>query len=107
MTQPREFKQVFAHGQRQNDACFTLIALANEKGIPRLGLVMARKNLRRAVDRNRVKRAVRESFRAHQAQLPARDFVLMARSPAGARPGPALRQSLAQHWKKITDACAR
>jgi ribonuclease P protein component len=106
LNQPREFKQVFASGQRQSDACFTLISLSNNEGLPRLGLVAARKNLRRAVDRNRVKRAIRESFRLHRMKLPARDIVVMVRSAAGTKPGPALRDSLARHWKKMSDACA-
>jgi ribonuclease P protein component len=104
---PREFKQVFANGQRQSDACFTLISLANTGEQPRLGLVAARKTLRRAVDRNRVKRLVRESFRLHRAGLPARDIIVMARGAIGAKAGPELRESLARHWKKMADACAR
>jgi ribonuclease P protein component len=107
LNHPREFKQVFADGQRQSDGCFTLISLANSIGMPRLGLVVARKNLRRAVDRNRIRRTVRESFRINRAQIPSRDIVVMARPAAGQRPNPALRESLGRHWKKMADSCAR
>jgi ribonuclease P protein component len=107
LNHPREFKQVFANGQRQSDACSTLISADNAQGLPRLGLVVARKTLRRAVDRNRIKRVVRESFRLHRAGLPARDIVVMPRTAAGAKPGPALRESLTRHWQKMADACAR
>jgi ribonuclease P protein component len=106
LNHPREFKQVFAHGQRQSDACFTLISMPNHENAPRLGLVVARKNLKRAVDRNRVKRMVRESFRRQRASLPARDIVVMVRSAAGAKPRAALRDILDRHWKKMADACA-
>lgn len=98
---------MFAKGKRQSDACFTLISTANEQGAPRLGLVVARKTLRRAVDRNRIKRVVRESFRLHRADLPPRDIVVMPRQVAGAKPGGTLRESLVQHWKRLADACAR
>lgn len=43
---------------------------------PRLGLVVGKKQLKRAVDRNRVKRIVREQFRLHRAELPACDLIV-------------------------------
>lgn len=106
LNHPREFKQVFADGRRQSDACFTLISLPNPLAHPRLGLVVARKHLRRAVDRNRVKRNVRESFRQHLAGLPRHDIVVMARAASGNRPAAELRHSLARHWQRMSDACA-
>ncbi len=42
----------------------------------RLGLVVGKKQLKRAVDRNRVKRIVRELFRLRREALPACDLVV-------------------------------
>ena len=42
----------------------------------RLGLVIAKKLLKRSVDRNRVKRIIREQFRIQRASLPACDLVV-------------------------------
>jgi len=49
-----------------------LLFLANANGLdhPRLGLVVAKKNVRLAAQRNRLKRIVRESFRMQQSRLP-------------------------------------
>lgn len=55
------------------------LASRNDLGFNRLGLVISKKNLPRAVDRNRVKRVIRESFRTRQ--LPGLDVVALARSP--------------------------
>lgn len=47
--------------------------------MPRLGLVIAKKNVRLAVKRNRLKRLIRESFRHKQHHLPAIDAIVLAR----------------------------
>lgn len=95
---------MFSNGQRQSDATFTCISLVNTEGLPRLGLVVTRKNVRRAVDRNRLRRVVRESFRLHCATLPSRDIVVMLRSGAERQPNPALRDSLERHWQRMVKA---
>jgi ribonuclease P protein component len=53
-----------------------VMARPNQVGYPRLGMVVAKRLLARAVDRNRVKRCVRESFRQVLPDLPACDFVV-------------------------------
>ena len=45
----------------------------------RVGIVVGRKNLSRAVDRNALKRIVREAFRSQRAQLPSRDLLFRLR----------------------------
>lgn len=45
----------------------------------RIGVVVGRKNLPRAVDRNTVKRIVREAFRQQRVTLPSRDMVFRLR----------------------------
>jgi len=49
----------------------------------RLGIVVGKKQLRRAIDRNRVKRVLREQFRWQRAGLPVFDIVvrLMVKLP--------------------------
>ena len=55
---------------------FVALALANTFGAARLGMIIGKRHLSRAVDRNRVKRAIRESFRRHHARLPSLDIVI-------------------------------
>ena len=56
---------------------FLFLAKRSELPNSRLGLVVAKKKVRRAHERNRVKRLARESFRLHQQQLDDLDIVIM------------------------------
>jgi ribonuclease P protein component len=71
-----DFDRVFADNQRARTSYVMVMARPNQMGYPRLGMVIAKRLLARAVDRNRVKRCVRESFRLVLPELPACDFVV-------------------------------
>lgn len=98
---PREFEAVLAAGRRLNEKWLTAATRANEMQHARLGLAISARAVPRATDRNRIKRQARESFRAHRAQLPALDVVMLARSGAGAAPRAELRAALERIWRKL------
>jgi ribonuclease P protein component len=78
-----DFTQVFQNGCcKAGDNAFLLLARHNQLEQPRLGLVIAKKQLKRAVDRNRVKRIARESFRHQLQALAGVDVVVLCRSGA-------------------------
>jgi ribonuclease P protein component len=56
--------------------CFRLYAAPNDEETARLGLIVGKRQLKRAVDRNRVKRLLRETFRINRSQLPGFDVVV-------------------------------
>lgn len=97
----RDFERVFKHGRRRTDNCFTVIASANDRDHARLGLAISRRRVPRAVDRNRIKRIVRESFRHRAAEWPAVDVVVLARSGVAARDNAGLFASLDGHWREL------
>lgn len=76
MVQKSDFDRVFAENQRARTDFLMVMVRPNPVGFPRLGMIVAKRILRRAVDRNRVKRCVRESFRLILPELPACDFVV-------------------------------
>ncbi|NOQ64826.1 MAG: ribonuclease P protein component [Methyloprofundus sp.] len=106
LREPAEFKRVFAKAERSSDKYFTILAIVNELDHPRLGLAIAKKNIRRAVDRNKIKRAARESFRLQQHDMTHIDLVVMARREAAAVDSKILQASLAKHWLKLIQRCA-
>ncbi len=56
-----------------------IIAVVNELSRPRLGMVIGKRVSPRAVDRNRMRRIIREAFRLNADTLPALDIVVMQR----------------------------
>ena len=82
LLKPEQFKQVFAEGCKVGNQQFTLLARRNGLDHVRIGMAIARKSVRRAVDRNRIKRMWREKVRLNQASLAGWDLVVMARPPA-------------------------
>lgn len=56
--------------------CIRILGRPNDEPYARLGLIVAKRILPRAVDRNRVKRLIRETFRHRAAELPAIDLIV-------------------------------
>lgn len=90
----REFLAVQERGKKQNAGAYLLLTLQNERGRPRLGVTVSSR-VGDAVTRNRVKRWVREAFRANADRLPPVDLVVVARSSAPAGGLAAARRALA------------
>jgi ribonuclease P protein component len=74
----REFDTAYREGVVIRGPFFVLRALPNESGHPRWGFAVGKRLLKRAVDRNRQKRRMREAARQSAAELPC-DLVLTAR----------------------------
>jgi ribonuclease P protein component len=100
---PAEFGRVFAEPARSSDRFFTVLARPSGRSGARLGLTVSRRAAKRAVDRNKLKRLARESFRQHP-ELPPWDFVVLARAGADRAERKALRASLDKHFAQLTNA---
>ena len=106
LKKPAEYKKVFAKPVKSSDTYFTLLAIKNDFDHPRLGLAIAKKNIRKAVDRNVIKRVVRENFRIQQQSLGNIDIVVLARREALDASPELLRKSLEKHWLRLVSRCA-
>lgn len=92
---------MFERRQRVGDSYFTVVWYRHGQGPARLGLAIARKQVRRAVDRNRLKRVARECFRHQRDALHGIDLVVMARAEAAATDKARLHESLERLISRI------
>ncbi|WP_233840269.1 ribonuclease P protein component [Dyella sp. 2HG41-7] len=86
---------------RLGSRCFSVRYRQNDLGHARLGLAISKRVSKLAVDRNRIKRLVRESFRRARHRLPPVDLMILAREQACNIAGPALLAELDALWRKL------
>lgn len=97
-----DYRHVFDHADfKVHGKGLMALGRRNDLGHVRLGLVFSKKNVRRAVDRNRLKRLVRESIRLQQQRLPAVDIVVLARRGAHELDNATLHRQLHGMWRRL------
>ena len=94
----KQYSHVFSDARRFGNHAFTLLVRVNDQAHPRLGLAIAKKSAKRAVDRNRIKRLLRESFRKKQHQLPPIDIIAMCRPAAVKLTNDQILEQLEKQW---------
>ena len=103
----RDFRRVFDQTDvRASHRHLLLLAGRNALEHDRLGLIVAKKHVRRSVQRNRIKRVVREFFRQREPGEPGRapvDVIFLARDGIDQLDNAALSTILRQQWQKLLD----
>ncbi len=102
LKKPEQFRGVFNTGKRSIDSLFTVLVKQNNLGYSRLGLVVSKKKLSLAVQRNSLKRLVRESFRNSTIITKGYDIVVLPQKTVNINHKSALKNSLDSHWEKFT-----
>lgn len=95
-----QFRLVSTHGKRLKGRFFVVL-YKKTTGNNRLGITVSKKCSKRAVDRNRIKRLVRESFRTNQQRFNDYEVVVIARHLAVGATSQALFAELDSTWKKL------
>jgi ribonuclease P protein component len=98
----RDYSPVFdSPDARASHQHLLLLARFTQGPEHRLGLVIAKKNVRLAVQRNRIKRLSREFFRSLPNSDLSMDVVLLARRGMGDLDNAELSSILQQQWQKL------
>ncbi|MGH8557547.1 MAG: ribonuclease P protein component [Methylococcales bacterium] len=81
-----DFQYVFRSPFKVSTRYFTILYRSNGMTHARLGLAISKKTIRKAIDRNRFKRYIRESFRLNQQNLGSFDIVVFVKKELIAAP---------------------
>ena len=101
---PADFDRVFKNTDfKVSNRFLLLLARTNQTEQPRLGLIVGKKKINHAVDRNRVKRRLRESFRVKQAELLDLDIIALVRSDSGPEEDSQLSMQIGALFDRLID----
>ena len=99
---PADFKFVFNQPVRSSDKLLTILAKKNPAQLqPRLGLAVAKKSVKTAVQRNRIKRLTREFFRLNQGKIACADYVVLVRQGIDKIDNETINQSLSKQFNYL------
>jgi len=105
---PSQFKAVFdSPSGKLPGRNILLLVRENELPYPRIGLVIGKKSVKLSVERNRIKRQLRETFRLHQLDLTGWDIVVIARKGLADQDNTELAKQFAKLWKRLSRTPAR
>lgn len=98
LRKPAEFALLISQAKIVYKGIFLIRSLDNEQQQARLGLSVSAKRVKRAVQRNRIKRLARETFRHYQGGLPNKDYLVTYQGNALPQTDH-LRETLIRFWQ--------
>lgn len=97
-----DFQSVFADAPfRASHKYFLILARPNQRNHSRLGLIIAKKHIRLATERNRIKRLIRETFRRLPPTSAGIDVIVLARKGMDTLDNRELLEQLDRQWQRI------
>jgi len=96
----KDFNDVFKQCDRIVTPEFTFLYRYNKVKLARLGLIIPKKQVNKAHDRNHIKRILRESFRIHD-NLPCIDVIILARNKVDTRKQDQWKIKINKVWEKL------
>lgn len=98
-----EFQTVFNKGKRLNSYAICLYYYANKLQTARLGVVIAKRVIPKAVNRNTYRRLIKESFRLAQDDIKGLDIViLLKKTPDKQDPSnKKIKHELQKIWQRL------
>jgi ribonuclease P protein component len=103
LLQAHDYERVFKQADfKVSNRHFLILSRFNALDRARLGLIVAKKHSKRAVDRNRLKRLIRETFRTREVNLENLDCIVLSRSGAQNLQNPVIHRQLITLWTQLS-----
>ena len=98
-----EFQRTMNGGVKVVCPLVVLLAVPSRRNKCRLGIIVSKRVSKRAHDRNRIKRYIRESFRISDIKSKNMDLVIIARSGSESADWISWQKFMTKSFKKIAD----
>jgi ribonuclease P protein component len=96
-----EFQWVFDDSTKVSQKHLLALYKPNHAEHARVGIIVGKRVANRAVERNQIKRVIRESFRAIQQNLIGLDIIIIARQQCDSLDKVQLREGIDKLWQKL------
>lgn len=100
-----EFKHIFDEPFKVNQKYLTVLYRPNLKDHARIGIIVGKRAVNSAVDRNRIRRVIRDSFRLNQEKLIGWDIVIIARQQCDTLSKEKIRKGINDLWERLLAQC--
>ena len=100
-----EFKALKHAGIRIRNRHFIFNAKKNQLNHPRIGIIISKRSIPKAVRRNQVRRLIKEWFRINQHHLPLMDIVVIVAQASREQQAKVLQECLENLSQKLTKHC--
>lgn len=96
-----DIQRVYQQGKKLNSPHGRLFFCANQSDYARLCISVGKKQVAKAVARNRIKRIIRESFRHHQTLLGKVDIFFVVFKSMATLDNSTMRQFVDKQWQRL------
>ncbi len=101
ISEKAQFDRILNDGSVHKSSSLVLFKSPKIQQFGRLGVIISKRNISKAVTRNRIRRIVRESFRVNEKYLGNFDIVIKIRRNAGIKLNKILGCELKNIWSKF------
>ena len=102
LTKDKEFDNVFKNGRSSYDKIIGFKVIANKLNDSRFGILVSTKISKKAVERNRLKRQIREIIRLDLNSIKSGyDFIIITLPPVLDKTYEEIEKSISNHFKKL------
>jgi len=105
LARKQDFQSILKSSNKITYKYLLVLYRSNQCCFARLGMILPKRIVQKAVDRNMIKRVMRESFRHHKQVLQNLDIMIVLRSKLHVTYQKTLRQDLENIWEKLGSVC--
>lgn len=97
-----EFKAVFDESKKISQRYLVALYRPNLQQDARVGIMVGKRAVPLAVERNQIKRVIRESFRVNQVKLQGLDIIVIVRHQCHVLTKVQLREGVEKLWQNLS-----